>query len=117
MESEYVALSQACKDLLPLENLVREVAHAVQASEGAMMDVKTSIWEDNEPCKKLANMELPRMTNRSKHFAIDYHWFREYVGVRWTVNSISTHDQLADIMTKSTSRDLFEKFRFRIMGW
>jgi hypothetical protein len=117
MESEYIALSTSCRDLLPVQNLVKEVAIACGATEGDGSHIKSTIFEDNEPCKKLALMELPRMTNRSKHIAIKYHWFRERVGKDWTVESVSSEDQLADCMTKSLPQFTFEKLRKRLMGW
>jgi hypothetical protein len=33
------------------------------------------------------------------------------------INPISTEDQLADIFTKPLGKQLFEKFRYLIMGW
>ena len=117
MESEYIALSQSCRELLPLQQLVGEVAKACKASEGDTTTIMSTIYEDNEPCKKLATMELPRMTNRSKHIAVKYHWFRTRVGVDWNVVSIASKDQLADCFTKSLPLTLHEEMRFRIMGW
>jgi hypothetical protein len=117
MESEYIALSTSCRDLLPLQNLVTEVANACGATEGDTLTIQSTIFEDNEPCKKLATMELPRMTNRSKHIAVKYHWFRARVGIDWKVESISSKDQLADIFTKSLPLPDFERLRFTIMGW
>jgi len=71
MESEYIALSQSCRELLPLQDLVKEVGAIVGMPEGdKTMCVRSTVYEDNEPCLKLANMELPRITNRSKHIAI-----------------------------------------------
>jgi hypothetical protein len=70
MEAEYIALSTACKDLLPLQRLATEVGQSLGVQEGRMTEVRTTIWEDNEACLKLANMELPYMTNRSKHIAL-----------------------------------------------
>jgi hypothetical protein len=116
MESEYIALSMSCRDLLPLQNLVSEVAEACGASEGGKMTIQSTIFEDNEPCKKLALMELPRMTNRSKHIAVKYHWFRSRVNIDWIVESIPTKEQLADIFTKSLAQPDFERLRFTIMG-
>ena len=81
------------------------------------MNIKSTIWEDNEAALKLANLELPYMTKRSKHIAIKYHWFRSFVGKKWTVNSISSVNQLADIFTKGLSQPQFETLRKRIMGW
>jgi hypothetical protein len=117
MESEYIALSTSCRDLLPLQNLVTEVATACGAIEGDTMTIQSTIFEDNEPCKKLAEMELPRMTNRSKHIAVKYHWFRTRVNVDWKIESISSKDQLADIFTKSLPLPDFERLRFVMMGW
>ena len=57
------------------------------------------------------------MTNRLKHIAIKYHWFREYVGKAWTVHPIASKDQLADIFTKGLTLATFEALRLRLMGW
>jgi hypothetical protein len=117
MESEYIALSTACRDLLPLQDLVKEVAAACGAEEGKNISIMSTIYEDNEPCKKLAMMELPRMTNRSKHIAVKYHWFRSRVNKDWIVESISSIHQLADCFTKGLTQPEFERQRFSIMGW
>ena len=81
------------------------------------MNLKTTIWEDNQATLKLANLELPYMTNRSKHIAIRYHWFRAFVGKLWTVEPISTKEQLADIFTKGLPQESFEYLRRKLMGW
>jgi hypothetical protein len=117
MESEYIALSTACRDLLPLQRLVTEVGDVVGIPSEQLLDIKSTIWEDNEACLKLANLELPYMTARSKHIAIKYHWFREYVDKEWTVHPIASRDQLADFFTKGLPGALFQELRFRLMGW
>jgi hypothetical protein len=108
MESEYIALSTACRDLLPLQDLVKEVATACGATEGKEITLMSTIYQDNEPCKKLAMMELPCMTNRSKHIAVKYHWFRSRVNKDWIVESISSLHQLADCFTKGLTQPDFE---------
>ena len=117
MESEYVALSTACRDLLPLHRILRELGEVLALPKESYMNVKSTIWEDNEAALKLTNLELPYMTNRSKHMAIRYHWFRSFVGKLWTVEPISTKEQLADIFTKGLPRDQFEYLRLKLMGW
>ena len=77
MESEYTALSTAYRDLLPLQRLVHEVGSACSVEKSVLVDIISTTWEDNEACLKLSNLELPYMTNISKHIAIKYHWFRE----------------------------------------
>ena len=117
MESEYIALSTACKELVPLHALIHEVAAACHIP--AMKDIKlnTSIWEDNSACCKLANTKLPQMTPRSKHIAIHFHWFRQFVGKLFSVNPISTSIQLADIFTKGLDSATFTNLRQRLCGW
>ena len=117
MESEYIALSTACKELLPLQRIVKEVAETFELDEGKMSEIRSTIWEDNEACLKLANLELPYMTNRSKHIALKYHWFREHTNKEWVVKPIASICQLADLFTKGLAPDQFEKLRFQIMGW
>lgn len=117
MESEYIALSTACRDLLPLQRLVTEVGKTVGIPPHKLLDIKSTIWEDNKACLKLANKELPYMTNRSKHIAIKYHWFREHTNKHWTVHSVSSKDQLGDLFTKGLCRATFDELRFRILGW
>ena len=103
---KYVALSDSCRELLPLQNLPKELAQEVlHVPEGDKSAIRCTIYEDNEPCLKLANMEVGRIINHSKHIiAVRFHWFREHVGINWVIKGISTHDQLADIFTKSLTR-------------
>lgn len=37
----------------------------------------STIYEDNSACLSQAN--LPKLTPLTKHIAVSYHWFREYV--------------------------------------
>ena len=123
MESEYIAMSTVCRELIPLRDLIKEVAEAVGVSHKDVVDMHTTIWEDNVGALTLANMELPRMTPRSKHIAVRYHWFRQYVSTNdgedggIVVKKIGTKDQLADIFTKGLGPTLFEGLRKRLCGW
>ena len=117
MESEYVALSTACRDLLPLHREEEEIGRAIGLPKKAYMNIKTTIWKDNQAALKLTNLQHPYMTNRSKHIAIHYHCFRAFVGKLWTVEPIATRDQLADIFTKGLPKEHFEQLRRDLMGW
>lgn len=79
MEAEYNALSMAMKDLLPLKRLVGEVAGAVNLPISDVIQMKTTVWEDNAGALTLANLEPGRMTPRSKHYGVKYHWFRSHL--------------------------------------
>jgi hypothetical protein len=123
MEAEYIALSTACRELLPLQNLFKELAGALNVREDDIQSMHTTIWEDNVGAMTLANLELPRMTPRSKHIAVKYHWFRQHVsddggtdgGI--VVKKIDTKEQIADIFTKGLGPTIFTRLRAKLMGW
>eukprot|EP00956_Cyclotella_meneghiniana_P019897 scaffold34567_cov66-Cyclotella_meneghiniana.AAC.3 len=79
MEAEYVGLSTACKDLLPIMALVHELRRSVCLSDEFDANLHCKIHEDNVGALTFANLEPRCMTPRSKHYSIKYHWFREHV--------------------------------------
>lgn len=117
MESEYIACSTSCRELIPLRSLVKEISSAVGIPDEKIASLHTTIWEDNVGALTLANLELPRMTPRSKHIAIKYHWFRSHLGRLFQVVKVGTLDQLGDMFTKGLGPVLFEQHRKRLMGW
>ena len=57
----------------------------------------------------------PFFHSRMKHLALDYHFVRQQVQNRTVrVSHVSTHDQLADVLTKPLSRPRFEGFLIKI---
>lgn len=117
MHAEYVALSTACRDVIPLRELVLELSNVYNLPTDKPT-IKSTVYEDNEGALRLANTELPRTTPRSKHYGIIYHWFREHVS-NGTIEvvPIKTENQLADIFTKGLPWRSFEKLRKHLMGW
>ena len=66
----------------------------------------------------LGKLEPRRMTLRSKHYAIKYHWFREHIGPRKIqLVKIASAEQLGDMFTKGLGRVIFERLRNKLMGW
>ena len=58
------------------------------------------------------------MRPRTKHIYTKYHHFRGHVlRKEIEVHSVKTEDQLADLWTKPLSKDLFEKFTYKTMGF
>ena len=118
MEAEYNALSMALKELLPLKRLVETVAGAVQIPLHPTTAMRVTVWEDNTGALTLANLEPGRMTPRSKHYGVKYHWFREHLKPNCIeVVKIDTDDQQADILTKALRTHKFEHNRRQLMGW
>jgi hypothetical protein len=75
MEAEYNALSFAMRSVLPFKALVHSVTRGIGLEIYNVASFRTTVWEDNAGALQLANMEPGRITPRSKHFAIKYHWF------------------------------------------
>ena len=136
MESEYLALSQAMRDLIPLREILKEVNKMVfnrilnmprcSANSKSFSDVLSNegdtniptskVYEDNNACSKFAR--LPRLTPRTKHIAVPYHWFRTKVEqLEISIEPISTEKQLADQFTKPLTADKFLTARKELMGW
>ncbi|KAL7483296.1 hypothetical protein ACHAW6_008946 [Cyclotella cf. meneghiniana] len=103
MEAEYVALSTACKDLLPLVAVIRELSAAVGLDASFTSNIHCKIHKDNVGALTLAHLESHRMTPHSKHYAIKYHWFRQKVAdssQRITLIKIDVMTLLGDLFTK-----------------
>ena len=76
----------------------------------------TTVFEDNNACLKFATM--PKMSPRTKHIAIPYHFFRSKVKeLEINLVPIDTKDQLADMFTKGLPADKFIHDCKRLMGW
>jgi hypothetical protein len=105
MESEYVALSTAMRDLITLKAAISEIASGMGVEDENIVTIKSTIWEDNMGALALANMELPRTTPRSKHYATRYHWFRSFLNDDrdggYEVIKVSSAYQMAEILTKA----------------
>ena len=127
MEAEYIALSQSMRELIPLQETIKELQEFVFSSK--LPDLKTStiskafppvpqskVFEDNESCLRLAS--LGKMSPRTKHIAIPYHFFRSKIDeLEIKVLSIDTKEQLADQFTKGLPEPQFIHLRKPLCGW
>ena len=120
MEAEYISISTACRDLLPVINIVKQLSASVGFDTDFISKIHVRIHEDNVGALTLGKMEPRRMTPRSKHYAIKYHWFREHVANKSNkieLVKIDTKNQLGDIFTKGLTQVPFEHLRRLLMGW
>ena len=110
MKVEYVALSMAVRELPPLRELIIEVCGHDRLKINEIINIHRTIWEHNAGCVCLANLELPRITPQSKHYAVKYHWFRDKLSPNnIEVKKINGEHQIADIFTKALRTDQFKK--------
>jgi hypothetical protein len=114
-DAEYIALSQATRDLIPMQSLLHELSTAIRLIVGSTT-AHSTIFKDNKGCVELAN--APRMRPQTRHIALKYHHFRSHVAngnlsIRW----IDTKHQLADIFTKPLAASSFIPLQESLLGW
>ena len=129
MEAEYIALSQAMREVIGFREILKEIYSQVlnNSKEYDTLNFRTvsktfgtipqsTVHEDNEACLRFAT--VPKMSPRTKHIAIPYHFFRSKVdNGEIKVVAVDTNNQLADQFTKGLPQDKFFKDRFRLIGW
>ena len=76
------------------------------------------VFKDNSGDVEMARIDKYRP--RTKHFNVNYHHFRLYIGKRKggiSIHKIDNTHQLADLLKKPLSNSQFRNLRKRIMGW
>jgi hypothetical protein len=115
-EAEYVALSQALREVMPMIEILKELKEASFAYDPAIPTVHCKAFEDNTGALEMAR--LPKMRPQTKHMNIKYHHFRDAVIAGLiSIHHVTTHFQLADMLTKSLTVQVFEYLRKFVMGW
>jgi histone deacetylase 1/2 len=114
-EAEYIALSSALREVIPLMDLVKEARQHGFDFPFAPARVHCKAFEDNSGALEMA--QTPKLRPRTKYINVKYHHFREHVGKSITIHKIDTKDQLADGLTKPLEVNAFRKFRDRVMGY
>ena len=105
-EAEYVSLSDAVREL----SYLREIAHFLRQD----VSQPTTVFEDNQGTIDLVNN--PVHHRRTKHIDVKYHYIRAKQDAgEVVVQKIPTERNLADIFTKSTTRDTFRRLVSDIM--
>ena len=105
--SEYIASAEAAKEACYLRPLMECL--------GFQQKLPITMYEDNQACIALSKHHAYH--RRTKHIALRWHFIREKVeeGIVKLVY-ISTKAQIADLLTKPLTRDVFERFRSSILG-
>jgi hypothetical protein len=103
MEAEYNALYIAMRDLIPILDIANEILTQIGLPKtGVTKRHKTVVHEDNQGCLKLAKLEPDRMTQRSKHYGVEYHWFRSNLKLKHIeMHGVKSELQRSDFLTKS----------------
>ena len=121
VESEYISLSYATRQVLFILHLLEELKENKIDFELPIANVYAKCFEDNTGCLDLA--KTPKLRPRTKHIAVKYHHFRSHVRSKENPTGIlelhwvSTDKQQADIFTKPLPPKTFLALRRLICGW
>jgi hypothetical protein len=114
-EAEYIALSTALRECIPLMSLLKEMKREGFNLKVTRPRVHCKVFEDNSGAVELATVHKTRP--RTKHLNVKYHHFRHHVDSgEIEIASIRSDEQQADLLTKPLSEELFERHRAKIMG-
>ena len=114
-EAEYIAMSMALRDVIPVMNLIKEIKSKGFSVMCTKPHVYCKVFEDNSGALELAR--LPKLRPRTKHINVCYHHFREHVRKgKFKIFPIDTKDQIADLLTKALAQNGFVKLRKFMCG-
>jgi hypothetical protein len=116
-EAEYIALSQAMRELIPLRRLLLEIVTVMKLTGVQGSLIKSTVFEDNNGA--ISTATAVKMTPRTKHIAVKYHFFKSHIceGSGISLEKIDTNLQKADIFTKGLSPVKFAEIRRLLCGW
>ncbi|KAH9669686.1 hypothetical protein KPL70_021889 [Citrus sinensis] len=96
-EAEYMAATQACKEAVWIQRLLKELGHKQE---------KISVFCDSQSALYIARN--PAFHSRTKHIGVQYHFVRKVVeDGSVDLQKIHTKENLADVLTKPINTDMF----------
>jgi hypothetical protein len=113
-EAEYIALSTALREVIPMMEQIREAREYGFDFPYAPAKIHCKVFEDNSGALEMA--VAPKIRPRTKYINCKYHHFRAHVGKTITIHKVDSEDQIADGLTKPLEAISFFKFRRAVMG-
>ena len=111
-EAEYMACSHAASHLVWAVHGLQELNDYTTLP--IQITTKARLLSDNKPALSLA--EEQRLNGKTKHIAIHYHFVRERNHLDYTMDYVSTQDNLADLCTKALPRPLLQDFKRKLLN-
>ena len=90
-EAEYIAATEAVKDVVWLRNFLAEL--------GFNQDQPSKLFEDNQACVAMVNNHV--VTGRNRHFCVKMTWLRQQVANKVVrLVFVASRNNVADLFTK-----------------
>ena len=90
-EAEYIAITEACKEMLWMKRLFKELG---------IRQNKFVVYSDSQSAIHVS--KNPSFHSRSKHIQVRYHWVRDVLDDKELyLEKVHTDDNGSDMMTKS----------------
>jgi hypothetical protein len=114
-EAEYITMSQALRDVIPVMNLLQEMTEQNFKVVCVEPYVYCKVFEDNTGTLELAR--LPKLRPRTKHINNCYHHFCKHVQKGLIkIFPINTKDQIANALTKALAQNDFQCYCRHMCG-
>ena len=114
-EAEYIAVSQALRDVIPVMNLIQEMKEKGFQVICTLPSIYCKVFEDNSDALELA--WLPKLCPRTKHINVCYHHFCKHMRKGLIkIFPVSTKDQIANALTKVLAKNDFQRHRRYLCG-
>ena len=114
-ESEYIAIYQALRTVIPLMALVEELSDLFPLYINKP-DFHCKLFEDNQSC--IFMKKYSKFSSRTKHIALKYNHLKSYVySKQLRIVYTRSEDQLADILTKPLPDGQFHILQKFLNGW
>jgi hypothetical protein len=96
---------------------VLEIGTAMKLPGVTNSIIKSTVFEDNNGA--ISTATAVKMTPRTKHIAVKYHFFKSHINVRTGIclSKINTNLQKADIFTKGLTPQKFAEIHRLLYGW
>ena len=115
-ESEYMGLSYALRQSIPLMELLKEMKDLGFKVLSRNTKVHCKVFEDNSGAIEMAKVH--KFRPRTKHLNVKLHHFRSYVASKQiSIHQIKSDQQLADYLTKPLTEEKLIPLRKKVMGW
>ena len=115
-EAEYIGLSEALREIIPIIELIKELQEAGFDIPTSNAKVLCKVFEDNAGAIEMAKDD--KFRPQTKHINVKFHHFCDYVekGVI-DIEYIKSEENPADILTHPVNLDKLQKHLTTLLKW